>query len=126
MHRLASIAILCLLTLAPALAQSAPAGRVIHVDCALHAGTPDGSREHPFPSIQAAADLAQPGDTVTIHAGVYREWVRPANSGQVDAPIAYQSAPGEIVTIKGSDVWTPKGGWQADPQHPDMYTGATR
>ncbi len=33
-----------------------------------HAGTVD----HPFRTIQRAADLAQPGDTITVHAGVYR------------------------------------------------------
>ncbi|MCA1810352.1 MAG: DUF1565 domain-containing protein, partial [Kiritimatiellia bacterium] len=41
----------------------------------------DGSRERPFRTIMAAARKAVPGDTVTVHAGVYREWVCPPRGG---------------------------------------------
>src|SRR5512135_1278008 len=41
-----------------------------------------GSPESPFRSIGKAAADAQPGDTVTVHAGTYREWVKPARGGR--------------------------------------------
>lgn len=41
-----------------------------------------GTADKPFRSISRAAALAEPGDTVTVHAGTYREWVSPANGGQ--------------------------------------------
>ena len=36
-----------------------------------------GTKEDPFLTINRAASLAQPGDTVIVHEGVYREWVKP-------------------------------------------------
>ena len=41
-----------------------------------------GSKEQPFLTISRAAEVAVAGDTVTVHAGVYREWVSPANGGR--------------------------------------------
>ena len=43
-----------------------------------------GTEDKPFRSIQKAASIALPGDTVRIHAGIYREWVSPANGGTED------------------------------------------
>jgi hypothetical protein len=37
----------------------------------------DGSEQQPFATINHAAQVAQPGDTVVVHEGVYREWVSP-------------------------------------------------
>lgn len=69
-----------------------------------------GSAERPLRTIQAAADLAQPGDVVTVHEGVYRERIDPPRGGSSDDKrITYQAAAGEKVVIKGSDVvkgWT--------------------
>ena len=59
----------------------------------------------PLRTIQRAADLAQPGDTVTVHAGVYRECVNPPRGGESDTKrIVYQAAFGERVVITGSEV----------------------
>src|SRR3712207_3958565 len=70
----------------------------------------DGSEQFPFQSISRAARLAQPGDTVVVHGGVYREWVRPRYSGLSDRRrITYTAASGEHVLIKGSEQVT---GWQ--------------
>ena len=70
----------------------------------------DGSSVKPFKTISKGALLAQPGDVVTVHAGVYRERVNPPRGGESDAQrIVYQAAPGEKVEIKGSEVlkgWT--------------------
>ena len=55
-------------------------------------------------TIQRAADLAQPGDVVTVHEGVYRERISPPRGGEFDAKrIVYQAAAGEKVEIKGSE-----------------------
>jgi len=71
-------------------------------------GNPGTSRA-PFRTIQHAADVAQPGDVVTVHAGVYRERVTPPRGGWSDTQrITYQAAPGEKVTITGSEMAT---GW---------------
>jgi len=69
-----------------------------------------GTQDAPFCTIQHAADLAQPGDTITVHEGVYREHINPPRGGQSpDKRITYQAATGEKVEIKGSEViknWT--------------------
>ena len=64
-----------------------------------------GARLAPVRTIQRAANLAQPGDTVTVHEGVYRERINPPRGGASDAQrIVYQAAPGAKVEIKGSEV----------------------
>ncbi len=69
-----------------------------------------GTKKAPLRSIQRAADLAQPGDIVTVHTGVYRERVNPPRGGRSESQrIVYQAARGEKVEIKGSEVirhWT--------------------
>ena len=64
-----------------------------------------GTAAAPLRTIQRAADLAQPGDVITVHEGVYRERISPPRGGESDAKrIVYQAAPGERVEIKGSEV----------------------
>jgi len=64
-----------------------------------------GTAAEPFRTIQRAADLAQPGDVVTVHEGIYRERVNPPRGGESDSKrITYQTAPGETVEIRGSEV----------------------
>jgi len=90
------------------------------LSCPLHAaeyhvstsgldGNP-GSRSKPFNTISAAAAKAQPGDTITVHEGIYRERVNPPRGGASNRKrIVYQAAQGEQVVIKGSEVvkgWT--------------------
>jgi alpha-N-arabinofuranosidase len=68
------------------------------------ADTAEGSASAPLKTISAAAQKAMPGDTVTVHAGVYRERVDPPRGGESDTRrIVYQAAPGEKVVITGSD-----------------------
>lgn len=70
----------------------------------------EGTVEKPFLTIQKAAELACPGDTITVHEGEYREWVRPRVGGLHDGcRITYQAAEGEHVVIKGSERVT---GWE--------------
>jgi len=63
-----------------------------------------GSAQRPLRTIQRAADLARPGDTVTIHEGVYREHVNPVRGGTGDTErILYTAAPGEKPVISGAE-----------------------
>ena len=71
----------------------------------LAADNNPGTELRPLRTINAAAQRAQPGDTVRVHAGVYRERVIPQRSGERDRPITYEAVPGETVILRGSDVW---------------------
>jgi alpha-N-arabinofuranosidase len=64
-----------------------------------------GTEDAPFRTIQHAADLAQPGDIITVHEGIYRERVNPPRGGtSEDNRITYQAAPGEKVVVTGSEI----------------------
>ena len=65
-----------------------------------------GSLDNPFRTIQRAASLVNPGDTVLIRGGTYRETVRPASSGSSAAPIVFKPYNNETVTVSGADVLT--------------------
>jgi len=79
-----------------------------------------GSNAQPFLTISKAASVAQPGDTVIVHTGTYREWVKPIHGGADDSRrIAYRAAPGEEVLVKGSEritSWKPEadGIWKVE------------
>ncbi|HHV10988.1 MAG TPA: DUF1565 domain-containing protein [Clostridiales bacterium] len=63
-----------------------------------------GSKAAPFLTINAAATVARAGDTIIVHEGTYREWVKPAEGGLSNTRrITYQAADGEKVIIKGSE-----------------------
>jgi hypothetical protein len=67
----------------------------------------DGSTSKPFRTISAAAQVAHPGDVITVHEGTYRERVTPPRGGVSDSKrIVYQAAKGKKVVIKGSEVVT--------------------
>ena len=64
-----------------------------------------GTQASPFLTIQAAANVAQPGDVITVHEGIYRERVNPLRGGTSDNNrITYQAAEGARVEIRGSEV----------------------
>lgn len=70
----------------------------------------EGSVVHPFKTISAAGRVARAGDTITVHAGTYREWIDPLYGGTNDGNrILYRAAEGEKVVMKGSEVIK---GWQ--------------
>ncbi len=63
-----------------------------------------GTVQEPFLTINKAASLAVAGDSVIVHEGVYREWVKPKYKGLSEKRrITYQAAEGERVIIKGSE-----------------------
>jgi len=84
--------------------------------------SPSGSDDNagtigaPFQTIQQAADVAEPGDTVVVHAGTYRETVTPVNSGLPGEPITYEPFGNGPVIISGAD---PVTGWS--PEQGDVY-----
>ena len=64
-----------------------------------------GTAKTPFQTISRAAEIAGPGDVITVHEGVYRERINPARGGRSDRyRIVYRAAPGEKVVVKGSEV----------------------
>lgn len=79
-----------------------------------------GSADSPFLTISAAARIAQPGDVITVHEGIYREYVNPLRGGNSEEErIVYRAAPGEKVFIKGSEqitTWIKDGGntWKVE------------
>jgi alpha-N-arabinofuranosidase len=109
--------LLTALMLATCFHASAPAacGRTLVVNqrAPAAADTNDGGEDSPLKTIQAGADRAMPGDTVLVKGGIYREWVVPPRGGTREKPIRYLAAPGEEVSIRGSEritSWVHEGG----------------
>ncbi|PTJ19876.1 hypothetical protein BU069_04070 [Staphylococcus succinus] len=69
-----------------------------------------GDGESPFLTIDKAASVAQPGDSIIVHEGVYREEITHINTGLSESRrISFEAAKDERVIIKGSEEIT---GWQ--------------
>ncbi len=80
----------------------------------------DGNLNTPFRTINKAAQMALPGDTVTVHAGTYREWVNPLNGGESpNKRILYRAAEGEKVELKGSELVV---GWKRDQRGKGVWS----
>jgi hypothetical protein len=82
-------------------------GRVYHVSPNGNDSN-DGSPSSPLRTIQRGVELVNPGETVLIHGGIYRdtsrsEFLRISKSGTAEAPIIIKAAPGEEVAIDGAD-----------------------
>jgi len=86
--------------------------RTLHVSVDGSDAQP-GTPSSPLRTISRAAELALPGDTVLVHRGTYREWVRPPRGGLSDRRrITFAAAPGEHVRVTGAEPLT---GWVRDP-----------
>ncbi|WP_334319759.1 right-handed parallel beta-helix repeat-containing protein [Termitidicoccus mucosus] len=77
------------------------------------ADTNPGTADRPLRTINAAAQLARPADTIEVAPGVYRERVMPARGGEEGRPITYRARKPGAVVVKGSDVWRPA--WTREP-----------
>jgi hypothetical protein len=66
------------------------------------ASTQPANIKAPFKTIQKATSVAKPGDTVYVRAGVYRETVRPTNSGTAQARITFRPYNNEKVIVNGT------------------------
>lgn len=62
----------------------------------------------PLKTISRGVVLAQPGDTVYVRAGTYREQLAVYKSGSAGLPITIENYNNEIVTVKGTALLT---GW---------------
>lgn len=57
---------------------------------------------HPYPTLSAAANIAQPGDTLLMHAGIYPGGLSITNlKGSPNQWITIKNAPGESVILEG-------------------------
>ena len=65
-----------------------------------------GTAGKPFLTINRAASVAAPGDTVHVLEGVYRERVNPKQGGEEGFPIAYVAEVGKVF-LRGSEVFKP-------------------
>jgi hypothetical protein len=79
--------------------------RLLHVS---QQELPGIAAEHQFRTIGDAARIVEPGDTVLIHTGVYRETVVIEGSGSARRPITFTAAPAANVMVTGADRVT---GW---------------
>lgn len=117
----------CLLPGMTTHAQKMSVCREIHVS-SMGADMNNGTLSSPLRTIQAAAELAKPGDVITVHEGVYRERVNPPRGGESpEKMIRYQAAAGERVEIKGSEIMK---GWRHIDRNtwmvkiPNMFFGS--
>ena len=86
-----------------------------------------GIQTSPFLTVNKAASIAQPGDIIIVHAGTYREWIKPPRGGtDENNRITYRAAPGEKVLIKGSEritTWTDQNNGVWKVELPDSFFG---
>lgn len=81
--------------------------KTIVVDQKKAGDVQDGTCEHPFKTISQAAEIAEPGNLVLIHAGEYHETVSPRRGGSSpEEMITYEAAEDEEVIIAASEVVT--------------------
>lgn len=86
-----------------------------------------GTAAAPFRTVQRGAEAAQPGDTVLVAPGIYRERVSPPRGGADGKPIVFRSAERHKAVIKGSDEWSPEWRRRSDatwsaPVDPAVFT----
>jgi hypothetical protein len=68
------------------------------------ADTNPGTEEQPWKTVQHAAGVAQPGDTVFVCAGKYDERVTVKTSGASGKPITFQAMPRRSAVVGGFDL----------------------
>lgn len=98
---------------APAGFYASGKGRILHVDGAT--GNDEdaaGTEEKPLRTISAAAARVQPGDTVLVRPGIYRERIGLAVGGTPERPVRFVAASGGMVFIRGSEEW--RADWRAE------------
>ena len=102
--RMVALVAVCLLMTPPAQA----AEYMVDTNNPVASDSGPGNAQIPFKTILKGVKHRNPGDTVTIRAGLYREWVKFTVEGTFDRPITIQAAPGDEgkVVIMGSDLVT--------------------
>jgi hypothetical protein len=82
--------------------------------------THSGSISQPWQTIQHAADVMQPGDTVYVRSGTYHEAVTLSISGTLGSPITFAAYQNESVSMDGSNK-TLYAAFQTDFSDPDPH-----
>ncbi len=72
-----------------------------------------------FATIGEAVTRLEPGDTVLLHTGIYRELVTIEKSGTPEQPITIRAAEGENVALTGADRLTD---WSPSPGSDRIYS----
>lgn len=94
---------------APAKSAAAASGRQIYVSMTGSNSNP-GTKEKPFSTLQHAADVAGPGDTVEVRGGTYCQRLAITTSGSAaGGAITFRSAPGETATLDGGCLFPENG-----------------
>jgi len=68
------------------------------------ADTNPGTEQMPFKTVQHAADMAKPGDTIYVMAGKYDERVKVKADGTEGRPVAFVAMPRRSATVRGFDL----------------------
>ncbi len=84
-----------------------------HVASAGNDSNP-GTFAQPYATISKASGILTAGDTCVIHAGTYREILRPVNSGAVGNLITYRAAGDGVVIVSGADMVSGWANYQGD------------
>jgi hypothetical protein len=90
------------------LLETAPSGTTYYV-ATTGSDTNPGTINAPFATIQHAAGIAGPGDTVLVRGGVYNQLVSLTRSGAESTPITFATYPGETATLDGTGLPIPGG-----------------
>lgn len=83
------------------------------------------SKEKPLRTIQRAADLVNPGDTVLIAPGLYFETVRFTRGGTAEQPVAFRAdgEPGSVtVTAADREIREKKKSWNLEDAALGLYS----
>lgn len=72
-----------------------------------------GTLAQPWATLQHAAEVMQPGDTVYVRSGTYTQSVVLRRSGSVNQPLTFAAYPGETVILDGAN--TEYAAFQNDP-----------
>ena len=86
----------------------------------------NGTAESPYGTIQEAADMAQPGDTVMIRPGVYFEEVKFTGAGTKEKPIIFRASEfGKnkvVITRADKDIREKKTKWTLEDAERNIYS----
>ncbi len=103
----------------PSLPQSKGSKRyVVNNSHPLASDKNPGDERLPLKTISKAEQIAKPGDSVIVKAGVYREFVNLTNSGAPGAPISFVADPPGSVHLLGTDIIT---GWMKTQGDAPIY-----
>ena len=115
-----------LISLFSCIAFTGAEAREIYVDSQADIKLQDGSREYPYKTIQQAADIVEPGDTVLVEPGIYYESVTLTRNGSKDAPIVFRALDnGEnktIITCANKEIREGTLKWTLEDEELQLYS----